>query len=71
MLPKMREAVEKCLEKEWKDKYTIPDFKHPDIAIVVDFDEDDLRPKKFGQAVYACGEAALNAFESAVKDLRV
>lgn len=70
-LPKMRQAVEACLKEAWKDKYEVLEHKHPDIAIVVDFEENDLGPKRFGKAVYACGEAAVNAFESAVKSLRV
>lgn len=59
----VRAAVEAALQRRWAGTYDILDHTRPgkqsDIAIVVDFDESRLGPRRFGQAVLDCGTAAL------------
>jgi hypothetical protein len=61
VLASVRSAVEKVLQRDWPGVHEILTPKHPDIAIAVDLDETGLGPKRYRQAVAACGTAALEA----------
>lgn len=64
-LAQVRDAVQASIQRNVGDSLCeILPHKHPDIAVVVDFDESKLGPKKFGAAVMACGEAAVEALIS-------
>lgn len=57
----IQREVNAALEARWKGTYAKPEYQHADIAIVVDFDETRLGPRKFRKAVVDCVEAAHRA----------
>ena len=60
MQKRVSEAVEAAINRSWKGKCEILEQKkHGDIAILVDFDESNLRLREFKRAVTECAEAAL------------
>jgi len=65
VLATVRRAVEDVIKERWTGACEVLEHKHADIAIVVDFDEAKLGPRKFSRAVTDCVEAAFVALRQA------
>lgn len=67
ILKKVQAAVTDSLERNWRGDYEILEHKHPDIAVLIDFNEGNLGPRKFRQAVIDCAESAIRELAPILK----
>lgn len=61
VVAKVRAEVTAMLQRDWEGSFELLAHKSGDVAVVVDFDESKLGPRRFTKAVIACGTAALRA----------
>ena len=65
-LARVEKSVETMMQQSWPEAYEILEHKHPDISIVVDFDEASLGVRKFRKAVYQVADTAIGALAEAI-----
>ncbi|MBM3494268.1 MAG: hypothetical protein FJX72_08105 [Armatimonadetes bacterium] len=65
ILTTVRTGVLGALDQDRRVVYEIIEHKNPDIAVVVDFNEAELGPKRLGRVITGCVSAALRALVDA------
>jgi hypothetical protein len=66
---KVKAAIKGHLGQIKPDPFTIEEPDNDDISIVIDFDEDKISPRAFGQIVGSCGDVAFAMIVNATREM--